>query len=348
MGSVTPRDGKPPSRSRYWQLAVSMGRDPVTGKYRRKTRRFHGTYREAMAELARFEATVKVPTGHMTVEDAARAWLDQELRYGHVAPSTARKKRQHLGNLVAWTGSKDVDRVTTSELQGLFDAMLAGEGPSGRRCGRTYVRMVQQTTASLFAWCLSQGVATHDPCAKVVVAKADTPERRALTRAQSEALVAACSPPDRHEAGLLLALMAGLRRGEACALRWEDVDLGSRTIRVRGTKTAASDAIIPMSPRLASILSSMPRRGETVMAGDHGEPMEPHAFSHWWRLHRVEYGLDGYTIHELRHTFATRLAENDVHPAAMAKLMRHSDPRTTLMIYTHVQAEDLSWAVDGI
>lgn len=348
MGSITPKDGKPPSRSRYWQLAVSVGRDPVTGKYRRRTKRFHGTYREAQAELARFESTVTVPTGHMTVEEAARAWLAQQLSYGAIAASTAEKKRGHLANLVAWSGQKDVDRVSASDLQRLFDAMLAGDGPSGRQCGRTYVRMVQTTVSGLFAWCVSQGLATRDPCASLVRPRPDTPERRALTREQAEALIRACQPPDRHEAGLLLALMAGLRRSECCALLWSDVDLDGRTVRVRGTKTEASDAVVPISPRLTDILAAMPRSGPTVMAGPHGEPMDPHAFSHWWRLHRAGYGLDGYTLHELRHTFATRLAENGVHPAAMAKLVRHSDPRTTLKIYTHVQAEDLSWAVDGL
>lgn len=342
------QQSRTPSRSRYWQLAVSMGRDPVTGKYRRKTKHFRGTYREAQAELTRFENEARVPTGHMTVEEAAKAWLAQQVAYGTIAASTAEKKRGHLANLVAWVGQKDVDRVTTSDLRRLFDAMLAGDGPSGRQCGRTYVRMVQTTVAGLFAWCERTGVATHDPTRGVALAKADTPERRALTREQTEGLIRACQPPDRHEAGLLLALMAGLRRSECCALLWSDVDLGRHTVRVRGTKTEASDAVVPISPRLAGILASMPRSGPTVMAGPHGEPTEPHAFSHWWRLHRAGYGLDGYTLHELRHTFVTRLAENGVHPAAMAKLVRHSDPRTTLKIYTHVRAEDLSWAVDGL
>ncbi len=52
-------------------------------------------------------------------------------------------------------------------------------------------------------------------------------------------------------------------------------------------------------------------------------------------LKRAGLADEGFTIHSLRHTFATALAENGVHPSTAQKMLGHSDIRMTLAIYTH-------------
>ena len=53
-------------------------------------------------------------------------------------------------------------------------------------------------------------------------------------------------------------------------------------------------------------------------------------------------------VHSLRHTFATLLARNGVSPAIAQKLMRHSDIRLTMNIYTHIELTDTADAVDSL
>jgi integrase len=52
-------------------------------------------------------------------------------------------------------------------------------------------------------------------------------------------------------------------------------------------------------------------------------------------LRRAGLADEGFTIHSLRHTFATTLADKGVHPSTAQKLLGHSDIRMTLAIYTH-------------
>ena len=54
-----------------------------------------------------------------------------------------------------------------------------------------------------------------------------------------------------------------------------------------------------------------------------------------WYKRRADYGLEGWTLHELRHTFLSLAARQGVHPSVMKKLAGHSTARITMEIYTH-------------
>ncbi len=58
--------------------------------------------------------------------------------------------------------------------------------------------------------------------------------------------------------------------------------------------------------------------------------------------------MQGYTLHELRHTFLTLAAEKGVHPSVMQKLAGHKNPNITLGIYTYVNMEEKRAAMDAL
>lgn len=144
-----------------------------------------------------------------------------------------------------------------------------------------------------------------------------------------------------------------------------DLDAGTLTVRrsldVDGTfktpKNQAAKRTLKLTPQALDALKAHKARQNTerLQAGprwqDHnlmfpntvGKPMNA------GNLYRREFqpllegaGLadEGFTIHSLRHTFATTLAEKGVHPSTAQKMLGHSDIRMTLAIYTH--------ATDGI
>ena len=76
-----------------------------------------------------------------------------------------------------------------------------------------------------------------------------------------------------------------------------------------------------------------------VAANEAGERLKPHSLNVWWARVRSKYGLDGWTLHELRHTFLSLAAANGVHLAVMQKLAGHKSATTTMEIYTHVNME---------
>ena len=172
----------------------------------------------------------------------------------------------------------------------------------------------------------------------------------------------AAASGSRFEALYVVAIHTGLRRGELLGLKWTDADLDAGTLTVRrsldvdGTskapKNLASKRTLKLTPQALDVLKAhnVRQNAERLQSGsrwqDHnlvfpntvGKPMNA------GNLYRREFqplleraGLidEGFTIHSLRHTFATTLAAKGVHPSTAQKMLGHSDIRMTLAIYTH-------------
>ena len=70
--------------------------------------------------------------------------------------------------------------------------------------------------------------------------------------------------------------------------------------------------------------------------------------SRWWSIDREGFGLDGFTLHELRHTYLTMLAMGGVHPKVMQELAGHYSSQITMDIYTHVNMDAKREAVEAV
>jgi integrase len=197
---------------------------------------------------------------------------------------------------------------------------------------------------------------------------------KAFTLPQINRLLAAMYG-HRHEALWRILLATGLRFGEAAALRWEDVDLDRRTLAVRRSltripggyaftqpKTARGRRIIPLPAAAAETLRAHHERLELqrmwearrwepldlVFPNTVGNPMrEPAVLA---AFHRVleQAGLPRHRLHDLRHTYATRLFANNAHVRAVQELMGHSRSDMTLEIYTSSVPDVLRDAADRL
>lgn len=121
-------------------------------------------------------------------------------------------------------------------------------------------------------------------------------------------------------------VLTGCRRHEALTLKWEDIDTVHEVLLLRGTKTDLSYRCIPLTSELHNLLQVIPRSSEEVF------PFLDDYVTKTFKKFCPEHKL-----HDLRHTFATICAENNVHPSACQKLLGHSKIDTTMRIYTHVQ-----------
>ena len=68
--------------------------------------------------------------------------------------------------------------------------------------------------------------------------------------------------------------------------------------------------------------------------------MLPHSSTRWWTRERKGLGLEGWTLHELRHSYITELARRKVDPKVLQTIAGHAKFSTTMDIYTHVDMED--------
>ena len=161
---------------------------------------------------------------------------------------------------------------------------------------------------------------------------------------------------DTTSVGIMLSLFTGLRIGELCGLRWEDIDLKekmlcvSRTVeRIADTdalhrrtklivsepKTANSYRQIPLPDFLVEILRNLTAEEEVYLVSGRDIPIEPCTFYKQYRKFMTENGLPIYPFHSLRHTFATRCIEVGFDIKALSEIMGHASVTTTMAVYVH-------------
>jgi hypothetical protein len=180
----------------------------------------------------------------------------------------------------------------------------------------------------------------------------------------------------RNSARWTVALALGLRQSEALALQWKDIDLLNNTLtvrrsihRVRGggliyeepkSKRSQRTLALPL-PLVAELhRHKAAQLGERMLAGSewhdedlvfaqpNGRPIDKKTdYDDWTRLLQ-QAGVRHVRLHDGRHTAATLLLSENVHPRVVMELLGHSQMRTTMDIYSHVMPalarEAAEWA----
>lgn len=169
-----------------------------------------------------------------------------------------------------------------------------------------------------------------------------------------------------HETYFKLIIATGMRRGECCALKWEDINYAERSIHVcRNAVKTIGDEIIVKAPKtkagnryvyFSAEMESLLREYEAFCAAETERydrrkqtkddyvfrrkgmtlPMTPSTFT--WRFKKILKANDLPTdlnVHSLRHTAATLFIASGTDVGTVAGLLGHSQPSTTLDIYTH-------------
>lgn len=376
---------KPKSKCRKWQLRVSLGLDPKTGKYLRKTRVFNGTHNQAKAALREFidEIEHDKVQGHTTYtfEEYSRRYLDIRRAKKEVAETTLDKQEWQFKAARRHIGHMKLEDVTPVALDGMYVAMMQGNTLSGRKSGGSYVNQTNDNITLVFQQAVREGLLVGNPCDAANPPKMDTKAKKAIHPDRVRELVAELDPTDPRECAYLLALTLGLRRGEICGLSWCDIDFDRGIVDISHSydshgnlkegKAKAGMRLLPLSDVTKQALLSMKeaqkrqfdktnlyrkpdegnleqREDGPVIAGHYGERVVPSAMSRWWTTDRAKYGLDGYTLHELRHTYLTMLAMGGVHPKVMQELAGHYSSQITMDIYTHVNMDAKHEAVEAV
>lgn len=388
-GSIVQLDkDKPRSKCRRWQLRVSAGRDLSTGKYRTFLRSFAGTFTQAQQALRDFISEIesgeaKRPSG-ATVEQYAASWIAFRRADDGISDGTVDKNEAHLKCVVMHLGKARLHELAPKVVERAYSKLMDGESPSGRSLSGSYVLGVHSTLRSMLDDAVSDGLLSGNPCDGARLPKPSTPEKRRLPLDRMKGLSAALDAGSAPAAAVLLCVQTGLRRGEACALSWGDVDLDGRVLYVRhnydehrnlkAPKTAKGERKLPLSDGAVDTLKTRRAAQEKafadirrsfsfdsgtrtlpsitpetpVVSNDLGERILPHSITRWWERNRSDYGLDDWTLHEMRHSYLSELARRKVDPKVLQELAGHAKYSTTMDIYVHVEMEDKRDAVSDV
>lgn len=165
----------------------------------------------------------------------------------------------------------------------------------------------------------------------------------------------------RVKLGVLFALYTGLRIGELCGLRESDIDWSGRCVTVSATveriadlepnattktkvivsnpKTEAAARMIPLPPFLMDYLQAFLSGADCYLLTGSEKHTEPHQFYMRYKTFMKSLGLEQYTFHALRHTFATRCVEYGFDAKTLSEILGHTSVSTTLALYVHPTPE---------
>ena len=253
----------------------------------------------------------------------------------------------------AHIGEVEMKAITPSVIESMLDSMRDGETLSGKPASERSLHGLCVLIKSIMADAFRRGVIPHNPLEEMRLPTYRERPRRALNETQCDALAKKLDISDGYQLAVLLCLTCGLRCGEAVGLDWEDYDGFSITIskaldhdgNVQLPKTDASYRSIPVPQDVRARLDAI--RGYGRMCRDsYGRDIKPYWLSHWWCNHKEDFGVS-VGLHELRHSYLTRLANAGVHPRIMQTLAGHATLSITMQVYTHVSDEMQRQAIDS-
>lgn len=358
-------------RGKKWYAVVDIGRDD-TGKRRQKTKTF-STKRAAEEWCATIaaEATrgdrASLLRGHISTADYLTEWVE-----GHalknIRATTADNYRWLVkSHIVLLLGAIPLGDVRPSDVERLYNQKLA-EGYSLATLHRIH---------GLLRMAFEHAVATERIARNPVLRKLrpkkealgggehETEEvMRSMTEDQAKAFESV-SAETRFHAANLLALRRGLRRGEILGLKWSDIDLDQKVLRVqrqlvrrtsegiefhppktrRGRRTVllSDDLVVLLKKHRVRQMEERLKRAKTyedhnlVFPTQDGKPFDPNRFvkRHYKPL-LAAAKLPDFRFHDLRHTCATLMLLRGVDIQVVSRLLGHANVGFTLRVYGHL------------
>ncbi len=310
---------------------------------------------EKLAQAAKDKADGLLDAGNLTVAGFLDSWMESEKE--SVRESThARRETIIRLHVRPYIGSVRLDKLNAMHVQRLYARKL-GEGLSPGT-----VRLIHANLSKAMQKAVRWRLVGVNVVRAATAPKNTTEEVNPLTREEVSRLLEAARG-DRFELMYVLAVSCGLRRGEIMGLRYEDMDSQRGTLQVRRSlsngkirlpKTSKSRRSIKL-PRIALAALKRHRTKQTVFSPwvfctHKGEPIRSQGLM-WeaWADIRTKARLpEGTHLHQLRHTCATLLLQENVHPKLVSSLLGHSQIGQTLNTYSHVLDNMLGSAADGI
>jgi integrase len=272
-------------------------------------------------------------------------FTEEYMEYAKAHKQSFRRDASMMKNILAFFGSRRLDEITPAlvekyMLRRLNDKIIKGRLVIEKKLKPATVNRELAVLKRMFNLAILWKKAKENPVRAVKFFKEDPFPERILTYEEEERLLRCSS--ERLRPVVIMALNAGMRYGEIISLKWEFVDLRNRVIRVVKTKNGKMRKI-PINSLLLNVLESMPKTGENVFGGEKPYKSIRNSFEKACK----DAGIKNLRFHDLRHMFATRMAENNVDLRALQDILGHSS-LNMVMRYSHPTAGHKLEAVEKL
>jgi len=338
-------------RKGVWNIILSTGRNPNTGKYGTKWITVHGTRPEAERQkneiLRQYDVTGFIANNKITVAEYLLKWIStHELK---IRENTGETYLDAINkHFIPAFGKIPLSQLSISNLQTLYDKEFkAGLAPDSIRVRHTVIKQALDVA-------VAQGIIYRNVADNVSLPHSEHKEMLYWDTLEMNAfLLSQVNSP--YYPLFYTALFTGMRRSELLGLQWDDVDFKGGSVSIRRSahyskksgcyssdvKSKSSKRTIALTPSNVIVLSSFResskrKAGTDLIFSHNGKPFIPSFASRLWRIACEKSGVKVIRLHDARHTHATLLFKQGVPAKIVQERLGHSSIVMTMNLYSHV------------
>ena len=320
------------------------------------------------------------PQKNLTLAQYTALWL-RDIAPGKLAKSTLHRDKQDTERFLPALGHYKLTELRPEHFRKLYAELRQTiSSATGKSLSENTIESVHATLCSILSDAVEGGFLTHNPAWRTYRYAGKKTEKKIADEETAQKIIAALEDESiKYETYFKLIIATGMRRSECCALQWQDIDWEQRSIHicrsavkitgdeifVKEPKTRSGDRYVYFSAEMESLLREYRRACQYITTiYDEREldtndflfrrqgtrlPMTPTTFT--WRFKCIlkKNGLpQELNVHSLRHTAASLMIAGGTDVATVAGILGHSQPSTTLDIYTHAFDKNKKAASAGL
>lgn len=303
----------------------------------------------------------------ITLAEYTEYWI-KEIAPDKMAKSTLVREKQDIARFLPELGHYKLTELRPEHFRKFYTELRKAKNQkTGKPLSECTVEGVHACLCGILSDAMEGGFLDHNPAWRTYRYAGKKKEKKVADEATTRKLIAALEQESlKYETYFKLIITTGMRRGECCGLQWGDINVKERSIHIcrnvvkvsdeeiiaKAPKTKAGDRYVYFSHEMETLLNEYRKEcewktveydGRALTEEDYifrrkGEPlpMTPSTFTWRFKLILKKHGLpEDLNVHSLRHTNASLLIAGGTDAATVAGLLGHSQPSTTLDIYTH-------------
>lgn len=317
------------------------------------------TYRDVRRKLEEakkaLESREEPKTKSGRVKDVGEQWL---LEASMSLKESSRNKYEDILSryLLPELGEMDLSEISNQQIGNFVGRLIADGGARKQGLSAATVAEILSVLNGIRVYALRRDypVSFSLECIRL---KREQTEIRVFSFGEEEALVSyLLEHMDLSSLGILLCLFTGIRIGELCAMKWDDISLpekqmyvnktmqrmraakpgGSRTeIKIQEPKSPCSIRTIPLPGILLNLLKKFHRPGTFLLTGEDQRFIESRTMQNHFKRVLSSCGISDANFHATRHTFATRCIELGFDVKSLSEILGHANVAITMNRYVH-------------
>lgn len=370
-----------------YQIRVSCGYD-YKGRQRTKSM----TYKPKAKSPKQIEKEVQ-KQAILFEQQCSEQPIQQKIKFADLADEwlafETEKGKLKIGSLEVYKGLRErtynylghmyIEIITRKVVQKFIFALAKGadgKKPLKQKTQKNYLAFV----SNAFTYAVKNEHIKESPCKTIEVTETESEERDPYTLDEEVALLKKLNEkraPTHYKVFFMLLIHLGMRKGEALAIEWKDIDFSAKSVFIRRNsqyrnsktgvfttlpKTKGSirclklpDEIIDLLPKLKAEQEELKRNvddngieHDRLFTTWNGEPMRPNRPYTWLQKFCERENLPFKGLHNFRHALVTNLVHERTDIATVSSIVGHSNPNITLGIYTHEIKEATARGCDTI